>query len=402
MRTLAAAVITGLLVLAGLQPSSASTTPGSVGLVSFTAASYSRSTTTAGLTVDWHDARYAKSYQVYISRHYSMDGAKRYSITGSTKTFTGLTPGANYFIQVRAVNGSAVGTRSQRVGHTTIRRMDVASGPTYRVMTYNLCSQKCSNWSTRKPAALQRISAYSPDVIAAQESSELVTPPTGYAQAVDKSAKRLFYKTSRLKVVPATNVPRKPGVDSHNCSTTWDGVTTGWVYLGYHGGGCRYAVWAVLEDLETAERTVFVDVHTVSGDTETRARQREDEITTLTQHMAEVNGEANLRVVYAGDFNSHKNRTNDYLRSVFHRQGYYDAYDLALSLRRQHYNSYNDFSIVPKISYKWGDHVDHVWIRPNEGRILRWNNGALINSSNRMVTPIPSDHSPLLIDVQLN
>lgn len=405
MRLTAAMAITAVLVLAGLQPSSASTTPGSVGLVSFTAASYSRSTTTAGLTVDWSPARYAKSYQVYISRSYAMTSAKRYPTTSSSKTFTGLTPGANYFIQVRAVNGSAVGTKSARVGHTTILRMDIASGPTYRVMTYNLCSAKCSKWSTREPAALQRIGAYSPDVLAAQEANDLTSLPRGYAEAIaapNSGSKRLAYKTSRFIIGPQSKpVPSKPGRDDDDCYPSWSDGATGWVFMGFHAGGCRYAVWAVLEDLVTHDRTVFVDVHVVAGDTEERALERKAEITTLTQEMAVINP-YKLRVVYAGDFNSHKNRSNDYLRMVFHRQGYYDAYDLAMALRRQHYNSYNDFSVVPKISYKWGDHVDHVWIRPDEGRILRWNNGALINSANRMVTPIPSDHSPLVIDVRLN
>ncbi|KRC66058.1 hypothetical protein ASE12_15620 [Aeromicrobium sp. Root236] len=402
MRTFAAAALTAVLLLAGLQPASAATTPGSVGLVSFTAASYSRSTGTAGLTIDWHDASHARSYQVFLSRHHSMDNARRYTTTGSFKTFTGLARGADYFVQVRAVNGSAVGSRSKRVGHTTIRRMDPAAGSTYRVMTYNVCSQKCSGWATRQPAALARITAYSPDVIAAQEAVYLETPQAmGYTEAIQKSSKRLLYKTSRFTLAePTTPVPAKPAKDSAGCDTTWPQSTKGYVYLGYHGGGCRYAVWAVLVDRQTGAHTVFVDVHTVSGDNETRAVQRTAEITTLTQHLAEINP-GNLPVVYAGDFNSHKNRSNDDLSSVFHRRGYYDAYDLALKLRRQHVNSYNDFSVVPRISYTWGDHVDHVWIRPDEGRILSWTNGAVI-VNNRMVEPIPSDHSPVIVDVRLN
>ncbi len=173
------------------------------------------------------------------------------------------------------------------------------------------------------------------------------------------------------------------------------------MFLGYHGGGCRYAVWAVLVDKATGDQTVFVDVHTVSGASDTAAKQRTAEIKTLTQQIAQLNAQANLPVVYAGDFNSHKNRDNDDLRIVLHHQGYYDAYDLALTLRRQHYNSYNDFQTRPRISYTWGDHVDHVWIRPDEGRVLSWTNGALIRG-NRMVTPIPSDHSPIITDVRIN
>ncbi|KAA1395173.1 endonuclease/exonuclease/phosphatase family protein [Aeromicrobium ginsengisoli] len=391
-----------LLTILAAPPATASTTPAQVGLVSFTAASYSRSSGTAGLRVDWPAARYARSYQVYLSRSYSMSNARRYSVTGRSKTFTGLVRGVPYFVQVRAVNGNAVGARSKRVGHATILRMEPGNGPTYRVMTYNVCSQKCAGWDTRQPAALARITAYSPDVIAAQEAIFLNVPAEmGYTEAIEKSSKRLLYKTSRFDLAaPTTPIPPKPATSPAGCDRTWPQSTKGYVYLGYHGQGCRYAVWAVLVDKQTGDPTVFVDVHTVSGDSEARAVLRTAEITTLTQHMKEINP-GNLPVVYAGDFNSHKNRTNDDLRIVFHHQGYYDAYDLAMRLRRQHHNSYNDFQVVPRISYKWGDHVDHVWIRPDEGRVLSWDNGALI-SGNRMVRPIPSDHSPIITDVRLN
>lgn len=392
-----------LVILAGLQPAQAATTPPKVGLVSFIAASYSTKTGTAGLTVDWPDTRYAKSYQVYISRSYTMSNAKRYGATSSAKTFTGLVRGVPYFVQVRALNGSAVGQKSSRVGHPTILWVPPGTGPTYRVMTYNMCSQKCSNWSGRQPAALGRIRAYAPDVIAAQEAIYLAMPAElGYAEAAEKSSKRLLYKTSRLSsVAPTSTVPAKPGKSSQGCDLSWPQVTKGYVFLGYHGGGCRYAVWAVLADKETKDRTLFVDVHTVAGDNETAADQRTAEITTLTREIAAINAQAKLPVVYAGDFNSHKNRANDDLALVLRKQGYYDAYDLASKLRLQHNNSYNGFDVVPRISYKWGDHVDHVWIRPSEGRILSWANGAYV-SNNRMVTPIPSDHSPIVTDVRLN
>ena len=390
-------------VVSTAQPAQAATTPPQVGLVSFVAASYSHSAGTAGLSIDWPDTRDATSYQVFLSRSYSMSNARRYSATHSAKTFTGLKRGTDYFIQVRAVNGSTVGKKSARVGHTTIRRMDPGTGPTYRVMTYNLCSQKCSGWATRQPAALGRIQAYSPDVVATQEAVNLQMPAdSGYTEAISKSSKRLLYKTSRFTLAPPTGpVPAQPGKSSLGCDLSWPQGTKGYVFLGYHREGCRYAVWAVLVDAATQDRTIFVDVHTVTGDSESADLQRKAEMTKLTQHLATINAQAGLPIVFAGDFNSHKNRSNDSVADVLHGQGYYDAYDLALRLRRQHINSYNGFESIPRISYTWGDHVDHVWIRPSEGRILSWNNGALLLDG-RMVTPIPSDHSPIITDVRIN
>jgi endonuclease/exonuclease/phosphatase (EEP) superfamily protein YafD len=108
-----------------------------------------------------------------------------------------------------------------------------------------------------------------------------------------------------------------------------------------------------------------------------------------------------LPVVFAGDFNSHKNRSNDSVATAMHRNGYYDAYDLARSLYRQHYNSYNAFSVIPKISYTWGDHVDHVWAIPSTSWVDAWRNGVLIKDG-RLVKPIPSDHSPVVVDLRVN
>lgn len=389
------------LVGSALQPAAAASKPGKVGLVSFTAKSFSKSTNTAGLTFSWPRASRAKKYEIFVSRSYSMSKAKKYTTSKRSKTLKKLAPGRDYFVQVRAVNGSKRGSKSNRVGHTTIRRMDDAHGPNYRLMTYNVCSRVCSKWSTRQPYAHVRIKSYSPDVVAAQEADHLV-PPAGYTQAHYKSGKRLLFKTTRFTMLPGTPEPQVlESVDTgERCtpSRTWDSY--GEILLGRHDGGCRYAVWAILSDNTRNARTMFVNVHTVSGDTTTRARERQAEVQTLTATVAAVNPEG-LPVIYAGDFNTHKNRSNDYVRTVFNASGYYDAYDLAAQLRRQHYNSFNGFKTTPKISYKWGDHVDKVWIRPDQGRVIKWNNGALIKSG-KMITPIPSDHSPLIIDVKIN
>lgn len=389
------------LVGSALQPAAAASKPGKVGLVSFTAKSFARSTGTAGLTFSWPRASRAKKYEIFVSRSYSMSNAKKYTTKSRSKTLTKLRPGQNYFVQVRAVNGSKRGSKSNRVGHTTIRRMDVAGGPSYRIMTYNVCSRVCSAWSTRQPHAQQRIKAYWPDVVAAQEADNLV-PPASYTQAHYKSGKRLVFKTKRFTMAPGTPGPDVlESVDTGDrCSPSRTWGSYGEILLGYHDGGCRYAVWAILSDKTRDASTMFVNLHTVAGDSSTRARERQAEIQALTATISAVNPEG-LPVIYAGDVNSHKNRSNDHVRTVFNKQGYYDAYDQALVLRRQHYNSYNDFKTTPKISYKWGDHVDKVWMRPDQGRVLRWNNGALIEN-NKMVTPIPSDHSPLIIDVRMN
>lgn len=396
---LAVAVIA--LVSAGLQPATASSKVGQVGLVSFVGKSFARSTNTASLTVTWPSASRAKKYEVYISRNYSMSKAKKYTTSHRKKTITRLTPGANYYLRIRAVNGKKRGAFSSRVGHTTIRQFDVAHGATYRVMSYNVCTRVCSGWAGRQPAALERVAKFRPDVLAAQEADHLAVP-ANYTEAHYKSGKRLLFRTGRFTMdLPAEEPVVLPSVDTKGrCTPTRTWESKGEVLLGWHGGGCRYAVWAILNDAKTGARTVFVDLHTVSGDNTSRALDRKAEIYELVKQIGVINPEA-LPVIYAGDVNSHKNRSNDYVRTAFNGAGYFDAYDLALVLYRQHNNSFNDFKTTPKISYKWGDHVDKVWLRADQGRVLKWQNGALI-ANDKMVKPIPSDHSPIIVDVKIN
>jgi endonuclease/exonuclease/phosphatase family metal-dependent hydrolase len=382
-----AAVLT--LALLGIQPAQAATTPPQVGLVSITAGSITGSTAT--MTIDWPATSHARKYQVFMSRSYGMSSARTFTTTGSSKKVTGLARGANYFFQVRAINGSKIGKKSQRVGHTAIRRQGPGNGATYRVMTYNVCSSKCSDWTGREKPAMARIAAYKPDVVALQEAeSKIVNPPSGYTEATFKSAKKLWFKTSRFRLAEACAAPVDGAAPVCGNRASYITMRSG-----------KYAVWAELVDQATGKSTIFVSVHTTSGKSDSAAVQRRDEVTKLVAEIRKINPGGRLPVVYAGDFNSHKNRSNDYLAGVLHGEGFYDAYDLAMALRRQHQNSYNDYKTRPVISYKWGDHVDHVWINPSAGKVLKWDNGALLVDG-RLVTPIPSDHSPVVVDLRLN
>lgn len=399
MGLLTAAVLA--LIGVGLQPAAAASKPSQVGLVSYVAKSYARGSHTASLKVSWPSARHAKKYEVYISRNYSMSKAKKYTTSNRYKTMKGLAPGTDYFVRVRGVNGSKRGSYSNRVGHTTIRQFEIARGATYRIMSYNVCSRVCSGWAGRQPAALQRVTTFRPDVLAAQEADNLVIPD-GYAQAHYKSGKRLMFNARRFTMDLGALEPTvlKSVTTGGRCTPTRTWGSYGEVLLGYHGGGCRYGIWAILNDAKTGARTLFVNAHTVAGDNTSRATYRKSEVQELTRQVQAINPDM-LPTIYAGDFNSHKNRKNDYLRGVFNAAGYYDAYDLAQVLFRQHYNSYNDFATTPKISYKWGDHVDKVWLRPDLGRVLKWQTGSLI-AGGKMVKPIPSDHSPVIADVRIN
>src|SRR3954452_15839933 len=146
MRALGLALVAGAMLLAGMQPAAASSTPSKVGLVSFVAASFSATAdpaVSASLTIDWANTSHATSYEIFMSRYDSMAHAKKFTSQTSSRRITHLKNGTDYFFQVRGVNGSRVGSKSNHVGHTTIRYQSQSPEASYRVMTYNICSDKC-------------------------------------------------------------------------------------------------------------------------------------------------------------------------------------------------------------------------------------------------------------------
>jgi endonuclease/exonuclease/phosphatase family metal-dependent hydrolase len=414
-RSLVAAVV-GVLVMTGLQAqqpaSAASKRPAAVGLVSFVKANYDRSTGQATLSIDWPDAKRADKYEIFVSRNYSMSKSKLVKSRSSKATLRKLTAGRDYFVQVRAVNGKKRGTKSTRVGHSTIVRPGpVSNALRMRVMTYNVCSDVCDTsvttrypWSTdRQPAALQLMATENPDIIATQESGKLNVVPPGYTQAVYKSAKRIFFRSSRFDVAPVTTplTAPVPVKDKNGCTATYQwGQPTGYIFLGRHSSGCRYAVWAELTDRATGKSFFMVNVHTVSGDTKLATESRRQEMVTLLDNVRLANTKR-LPVIYAGDFNSHKNSSNDVVRPLMKAKKLYDGFDLARTLTNQHVNSFNSFRVSPRIGYKWGDHLDHVWVDPWTSRVDSWRNAAQIGADGLMVKPIPSDHSPVVVDLRI-
>lgn len=426
MRRSLAAVLVGFLVVTGLQAqpaAAASKKPSKVGLVSFVKADYDRKTNRTSLSLDWPDARNAKKYEIFVSRYSSMKKAKRYQQKSSKTTIRKLIRGKDYFVQVRGVNGRKHGSKSAVVGRTTILR----PGPSQnlmplRVMTYNVCSRVCDDngypWFGRQPGVWDRIATSGADVIATQEADNLDAVP-GYSLAVSFSAKKLWYNSARFAIVdapaptptptptgtPTTPKPTTPppAVDpATGCRLSSDvSRPTGQVFLGRHGGGCRYAVWTELVERTTGRSFMMVDVHTVTGSTKASTDYRRIETNTLLATINAANTEGRP-VIYAGDFNSHKQTsTSDSPRPVMNRQKLYDAYDLARNVSRQHMNSYNGFKSTPVIGTKWGDHIDKVWVDPWKVRVDAWYNHALLTASGKLAQPIPSDHNPVILDLRI-
>jgi exonuclease III len=356
----------------------------------------------------WPAARSARSYEVFVSRSYSgvMDAKVFKRTTSRSTTLTGLTPGATYYVTVRGVNGSAKGPRASRVGRTTIVAQGTGRHASRSVLTWNICSEKSGcvagggAWSRREATFLKVVAARRPSVLALQESKVLAsgrpTAVPGYTRAAYWSSKSLFFDSSVYGLVTKDGTPREALDGSLRSCAEAPGGRYGCLDL----GGGKYAVWAELQDLASGQRVVYVSAHTTSGKGETEALARRAEVRRLLAGVRTVNAEG-LPVVLAGDWNSHRNRSNDYVGAELRAAGFRDAFDLARSVARQHHNSYNDWETRPTISITWGDHVDKVWVQPRRAVVSRWENSAPMTSG-RYTAPLVSDHNPVLVRVSLD
>jgi hypothetical protein len=413
MRRTLAAVIVGFLVMTGLQAqpaSAASKKPSKVSLVSFVKADYDRRTNRTSLSLDWPDTRHAKKYEIFVSRYSSMKKAKKYKQKSSKTTIKKLVRGKDYYFQVRGVNGRKHGPKSAVVARTTILRPGPSTGlMPLRVMTFNVCSRVCGDngypWVSRQPAVWERAAASGADVIATQEADHLNEVP-GYTLAVDFSAKQIWYNSARFSIGGAATPPPatfKPATDPvTKCRVSSDPAgATGEIFLGRHGGGCRYAVWAELVERSTGRAVLMVSAHTVSGKTKTTTNYRRAEINQMLASIKQTNTKG-LQVVYAGDFNSHRDsKPSDSVRPPMQAAKRYDAFDLARNVTGQHQSSYQGFKSRPVMSVKWGNHIDKVWVDPWKVRVDSWRNFSLLTPNGRMAEPIPSDHSPVLVDLRI-
>lgn len=375
-------LVSGLLAVAGSSPAQARIArfDDQVSYLSFVGA------TEHSLTLQWPGVPDATSYEVEEASSLAMGDRHLVSTpTGTTTTIDGLDAGRTYCFQIRALRGEAIGRRSARACKPTILAQGSDTGAIYQVTTYNMCTYVCDNWHGRRPGALALIQSSDADVVALQETSEdagvISRLKPRYALAVQGRKKVLLYDKARF-------VSKRQGL----------------LFLGKVPGtnNMRWAVWAELADrLNDGKRVIFTSAHAAGvPDTLFGAKVRRQNTRLLIRGVARANRN-HVPVIYAGDFNSHKYDRYDESATLFHAHGYYDAFDLAENLIRPNFNTANGFELVPRISHTYGAHVDHVWVDPDTSRVLSWESVAELSGSN-YAAPLPSNHNPLTVRVQVN
>jgi endonuclease/exonuclease/phosphatase family metal-dependent hydrolase len=387
-----------LLAVTPVAPATAAAVPAQVGLVSFVGASLTSSGAT--LTVDWADVKGATSYQVFASTSY--DGVTKMTkpsvtVTSSKAKVTRLSPGRDYYVQVRAVSAAGRGPGSPRVGHGTITaEATLLSGtPKYRLLSWNICSNACGSLKSRAKVIRDRIKELKPDIVALQEASKFTKALSGYKHVVN-GQNDILVRSSQFSLV------KKKAAGATSGSTR---------FASTHATSGKGVAWAALKH-RTGRYVVAFDVHLVTGTSKAAVKQREYEagklasfISSTLKKLKKSHGSladwTKVPVVILGDFNTHKSRTGDDTMSVLEKRNWYDAFDQARTLTRQHHNTANpDWKTTPEIGKTWGAHTDKVVIRPTRSVVYSWQNAGKM-SGGKYVAPLGSDHHPVMVDVSL-
>ncbi|HKT57727.1 MAG TPA: fibronectin type III domain-containing protein [Microbacterium sp.] len=398
----AAAVLALALVLSA-PPAFAASLPARVGLVSFTGASLTSSGAT--LTIAWPAAAGATSYVVFASTSFDGVTTQTTPVATSTRTsatITHLLPGRDYFVQVRGVSAAGRGAPSLRVGHGTIAAEASASALAshktvsgLKVMTWNICSNACSNFTVRRGVINTRIAELAPGVVGMEEGSKYTTAPSGYAFGY-KGQNVILYRTAQFTSV------KKGTTIAHGAAT----------FASVYASAGHGVSWAALRNRANGAFLVVFDVHLRAGTTVALQKQREYEAGRLGPYIAAVYSQlktkfgsitnwANAGPVVVGDFNTNKSHPTDTTQSILRRAGWLDSFDQAHHLTRQHYNSANPtWSLYPVIGERWGDDVDKLVVKPSHTVVLSWANVGKM-SGGRFVAPLGSDHHPLMFVISV-
>jgi hypothetical protein len=334
-----------------------------------------RRTTADGVRATWKPVANARQFDVTIARDKAF--TKKVSSVrtiGSAHSYVtrGLSAASVYWLRVRPINGEQVGKLSEPVKFRTMVRKT-----SFRIGTWNVCSEKCSGYATRARIGAAFFNANKIDMFGLQESGgQRVGRTTNaiwsggsqqFVRAVGGAeARYIFYRPKLFKQLSG----------------------------GYFAiGDDRHTTWAKFKIKETGRVFYFVDIHLDNGKSNDSARAREMNV--VLARMAGIN-DTGLPIIYAGDFNSGKHRNPDSPGVKMRAAGMQDSVDLVKSpINAQFNTSYPDGGTL-----RSGAHVDHIFVS-KQFSVLEWKQLVRLSGSS-YARPAVSDHNALSAVVALD
>ncbi|MCW2831645.1 MAG: hypothetical protein JWP31_2337 [Aeromicrobium sp.] len=324
---------------------------------------------TSGVAVRLTRARNTSAFDVLIFRDQSLTrrvAAVRTTDASQRFVAGGLSPQKRYWIRYRPVNATHRGELSKAVAFTTR-----PSATTFRLATWNVCSESCSNYAGRAPAGAQLFNDSKVDIFALQESGgERVGAVTN--QIWSGGAQRFVRATGGMKT---RYIFYRPALFEQL------------------GGGSfvisdnKWATWAHMKLRSTGREFFVVNIHLKNA--RKNDARRGLEMQRALAGMAQLNPRK-LPIVYAGDFNSGLHREQDSPGRVIRAAGLIDTVTVAAKVVNGRVNTIHD--VGPAIPAS-GVQIDHIYT-DGQFAVLEWNQ--LIRASGgRYVKPYVSDHNAL-------
>ncbi len=315
-----------------------------------------------------------------------------------------------------------------------------SSQATIRVGSYNIRCANCKggkSWYQRRGAVVSTILGQDVDVLGVQEASQgWLRANSGKGKKIDLS--QFEDLVNRLGAPYAlTNTARNNCVNSaspNNCvyadrgasqdnriiynTRTLTLVSQGAKQLSYvrASHNDRYVAWAIFTHKASGERFFFANTHleNTKGAKYYELRQQQ---TREVLAVVKAKNTANLPTYVVGDFNSHKwSRVNDSKKKSVARDNaprrimlnsggfvdplgnsdasMYSAQSATVSKRiHTNFDSWNDFKRKARHdNYVNGTYLDYIFTTPGI-KVPEWETVVRINSKNKFIGTIPSDHN---------
>lgn len=334
--------------------------------------------TAGGFKATWKKVPNARQFDITVARNKSFSRqATTVRTLSSDHTFTtsGLKPDTDYWVKVRPVNGAQVGAFTEPVKLTTMVRET-----SFRVGTWNVCSEKCSGYAGRARIMASYINANKIDIFGLQESGGQRVGATtnaifsGGTQKFVRAdggarARYIFYRPALFTQLSGGSFPIGDGRDT---------------------------TWAKFEVKKSKRVFYFVDVHLENGKSGGANAKRSREMDVMLARMAQIN-DTGKPMIYAGDFNSGTHRSADAPGVKMRAAGFANSFLQTKDVTNGRINTSHTFATTLLSS---GAHVDHIWIS-KEFDVESW--AQLVRlSGNSYTRPVVSDHNLLSAVVALD
>lgn len=405
MRAGAVALLGAALILTGVDAAHAAERPrlGQVGVITFVGASINASGSKASLKIDWADIPHAKAYDVYAATSWNavlaMDPNKPTvrGVKSSKATIPNLKPGTDYYVQVRATTtakGWLNGYRSQRVARHTMVAERASTAANVSALTWNVCSYSCKDFGKRKKIIDARIAELKPDIVTLQEARNYTKATKGYSFAVDWQDDILIRKGSFTRVASSKGKPTN-GHMTFGRNNKQKGHGMAWAAV-RHSSGQYLVVFSVHLSPGTSKAAVDQRV----WETGKAAAYVTSTLKTLQKNYPALTNWTKAPTILGGDMNTHKSRENDGTGAALQKKGWYDAYYQAHKLSGQRYYSANPAWSAKPETGRWGSHIDQFLVKPGRTVVTSWVQAGKRKGS-RFVTPLGSDHHPVMVTLSV-